>query len=232
MVKGRCRAVLKLLHPTQPNINSLRLDTTYQHFSMKQLESLARLHRSKKKQQRGTPNHSLHPSELQAWDHPVPFLSLFQEDYSLSGVQHGASHPSKPDINTKPGTEVETDRPRLYNSMHDIANYQREIASPQYHTIQELSTIPYSTTTAAQGCSLQFNKAASLFARQLVANSTFITQAVPILLLLDNDDFQDIPFPSLAITFNNGMSTVLLLVINFAAVPIRIQKGYTKPAIF
>jgi hypothetical protein len=64
MVKGSCRAVLKRLYPTQPDIDSLRHDPTYQHFSIKQLESLAQLHCSKKKQQRGTPDYSLHPSEL------------------------------------------------------------------------------------------------------------------------------------------------------------------------
>jgi hypothetical protein len=162
----------------------------------------------------------------------VPILGLFQDVYSLSGVQHGASHPGKPDVDTQPGTKVEADGPRLYNGMHDMAIYQRDIASPQYHTIQELSTVLYSTTTAAEGCSLQFNKAASLFARQLVANSTFITQAVPILLLPDNDDFQDIPFPSLSLTFENGTATILPLAINLAAVPIRTQKEYVRPAIF
>jgi hypothetical protein len=203
----------------------LRHDPIYQHFSIEQLESLARLHRSKKKRQRGKPDHSLHPSESQAWDHPVPFLGLFQHDYSLCGVQHGASYPGKPDVDTKPGTEVETEGPRLYDSMHDIASHQRGSASStRYHTIQELAKVLYGTTTAA--------KVASLFARQLVANSTFITQAVPILLLPDNNDFQDIPFPSLSITFENGTATILPLAINLAAVPIRTHKEYVRPAIF
>jgi hypothetical protein len=120
-VKAHYYVALTLLQLPKPDLDSLKSDLRYQHFSVAQLTRIARQHGYVKKQIRKKVP-IIHSRDLQDRNHLVPLIGLIRDEYGAAGVQPGESHSGKPDVGVDPSTKAETEV-HIYANMYGLASY-------------------------------------------------------------------------------------------------------------
>lgn len=105
--------------------------------------------------------------------------------YEAVGVPDDEPHPGKPDEGAKPGGEIRSEGGRRYYvGTNENTTYYQERATMRPLSILELSATLYNTKNASEGCILQYQKAASLFAQQLIVRSNSVRKIHNCALLL------------------------------------------------